>query len=110
MRFGIGMLALGVLAACGPQQMVPNSAPVALSEFGQRQAELVARHMLAQTYNDADALPVANCVRDVATNNQLFTLIDAPRDQARATFEALYAKKETRDCIEDNGVDWRPLV
>lgn len=104
------LAAVTILAACGTGAGAPNQAPIALSDHARQQAETVARHMLAGTYNDADAAPAANCARELASDGELFALIDAPRDEARRVFGALYARPAVRNCIEKNNVTWRPLA
>jgi len=110
MRGGLAIASLVALAACGSGVSQPTGAPVALSEFARQQAETVARDMLAGTYNDADAGPAASCARNLASDAEILALLEAPRDQARQVFEALYAKPSMRMCIEQTNVTWRPFA
>ena len=106
----IVLLAMAGCAQVGPPPVEQISAAPAVSsvpENIQQAAEQVAFRAVELAYPHIDPAPVANCVRDNATNGELLTLADGmlnsttPAEQAMVT--TILQRPMASQCVADNG-------
>lgn len=73
----------------------------------QQAAEQVAFLAIEMTYPQVNPAPVANCVRNNATNGELLTLADGMLHSTTAPEQAMVTtilqRPQARQCVVDNG-------
>ncbi len=106
----IVLLAMAGCAQVGQapvEQILPAPAVSSVPEEIQQAAEQVAFRAVELAYPNIDPAPVANCIRDNATNGELLTLADGmlhsttPAEQAMVT--SILQRPQTSRCVADNG-------